>query len=80
MRYTYVRSLQGPWLLYDNQEDPFQQRNLMGLPEYEAIQAKLESSLKVELERCRDEFLPGPEYIKRWGYKTDENGTVPYQP
>jgi len=21
-RYTYVRSLQGPWLLYDNQEDP----------------------------------------------------------
>ncbi len=24
--------------------------------------------------------LAGPEYIKRWGYKTDANGTVPYRP
>lgn len=79
-RYTYVRSLDGPWLLYDNQEDPYQQNNLIGKPEYESIQAKLDSSLKTELARCKDEFLPGPEYVKKWGYQTDENGTVPYRP
>ena len=28
----------------------------------------------------KDEFLPGQEYIRKWGYKTDANGTVPYRP
>ncbi len=27
-RHTYVRSIKGPWLLYDNQTDPYQMRNL----------------------------------------------------
>ena len=27
-RYTYVRGLQGPWLLYDDEKDPFQLTNL----------------------------------------------------
>src|SRR5215218_2528619 len=31
-RYTYVRDLTGPWLLYDNQVDPYQQRNLIDDP------------------------------------------------
>jgi arylsulfatase A-like enzyme len=29
-RYTYVRSIHGPWLLYDNQTDPYQMHNLCG--------------------------------------------------
>ena len=29
-RYTYVRDLKGPWLLYDNRADPFQLNNLVG--------------------------------------------------
>ena len=29
-RYTYARSLQGPWLLYDDQADPYQMTNLVG--------------------------------------------------
>ncbi|NLE57791.1 MAG: sulfatase [Planctomycetes bacterium] len=79
-RYTYVRSLQGPWLLYDNEKDPYQQHNLIDQPEHEPIQARLESRLKAELSRYKDEFLPGEEYVKKWGYKTDAKGTVPYQP
>ena len=27
-RYTYVRSIHGPWLLYDNQADPYQMHNV----------------------------------------------------
>ena len=43
-----------------------------------ALQAELETALQRELQRRHDEFLPGKEYVKRWGYKTDANGTVPY--
>ena len=79
-RYTYVRSLEGPWLLYDSQEDPFQQHNLIGQPKVAAIQAELEAQLKAALKRYGDEFLPGPQYLKKWGYETDASGTVPYRP
>ncbi len=79
-RYTFVRSLAGPWLLYDNQEDPFQQHNRAGDPNFAAVQSQLDSQLQSQLKRCKDEFLPGAEYIAKWGYKTDANGTVPYRP
>lgn len=80
IRYTYVCSLEGPWLLYDNEEDPYQQRNLVGQPEHESLEAKLEAWMRAELSRYKDGFLPGQEYVKKWGYKTDANGTVPYRP
>lgn len=79
-RYTYVRSLEGSWLLYDNQEDPYQQHNQTGRPEYAAVQARMEAMLQRELKRCGDEFLPGREYLKKWGYRTDASGAVPYAP
>lgn len=80
IRYTYVRSLEGPWLLFDNREDPYQQHNLIDQPEHTAVRAELESQLERELRRCGDGFLPGEQYVKRWGYRTDATGTVPYQP
>jgi arylsulfatase A-like enzyme len=33
-RYTYVRDLTGPWLLYDNQSDACQTNNLANLPKH----------------------------------------------
>ena len=44
-RHTYVRTLDGPWLLYDNDDDPYQMNNLVGKPEYAALQAELETIL-----------------------------------
>ena len=79
-RYTYVRSLDGPWLLYDNREDPYQQRNLIGDAACAALEARLDAQLNGELKRCKDEFRPGQEYLQRWGYTTDATGTVPYRP
>ena len=78
-RYTYVRSLDGPWLLYDNKEDPYQQKNLMGHAAYAVIQADLESRLNLELKRHHDAFRPGKDYLSKWGYQTDATGTVPYK-
>ena len=77
-RCTYVRDLNGPWLLYDNKEDPYQLNNLCNKPEHRKLQNKLENILTQKLEQTNDEFLPGTEYIKKWRYKVDESGTVPY--
>ncbi|MHC5055981.1 MAG: sulfatase family protein [Planctomycetota bacterium] len=77
-RHTYVRSLEGPWLLYDNEADPHQMRNLVGEAEHAALREELDRRLQAKLDAAGDEFLPGMEYIRRWGYKVNANGTVPY--
>jgi arylsulfatase A-like enzyme len=77
-RYTYVRDLNGPWLLYDNEQDPYQLNNLCNKPEHGMLQKKLESILSQKLKQTNDEFLPSWEYIKKWGYVVDESGTVRY--
>ena len=79
-RYTYVRDRSGPWLLFDDQADPDQSRNLVNLPEYAALQKKLEAALARKLKTSGDEFLPAEAYIKKWGYLVNTNGTVPYTP
>lgn len=66
-RYTYVRSLHGPWLLYDNLEDPFQLANLVEDPNYLAVREDLEGELDRWLERLGDEFLEGAEYVRQAG-------------
>lgn len=77
-RFTYARSLERPWLLYDNQLDPYQQKNLIDQSEYSALQKELEAQLQEKLRERGDNFLPGMDYIRQWGYEVDENGTVPY--
>jgi len=79
-RYTYVRDLKGPWLLYDNQTDPHQMNNLVGKPESAELQKRLEAMLAAKLKSTDDEFLDGKKYIEKWGYKVNARGTVPYGP
>jgi arylsulfatase A-like enzyme len=66
-RFTYVRSIRGPWLLYDNQADPYQMRNLIGKAEAKGLQARLDRELDTELKRCKDDFLPAAEWVRRAG-------------
>ena len=77
-RYTYVRDLNGPWLLYDNKQDPYQLNNLCNKPEHSKLQEELESVLSQKLKQTNDEFLPAWEYIKKWRYVVDKSGTVRY--
>jgi arylsulfatase A-like enzyme len=77
-RYTYCRDLEGPWLLLDNQTDPYQQSNLCNRPEHAALQKRLDALLARKLEETHDAFLSGWDYIKQWGYEVDKSGTVPY--
>ena len=76
-RYTYCRTLDGPWLLYNNDADPYQLRNLVGKADYAETEADLEALLQRELVAIGDEFLDGMSYINRWGYPLDDTGTVP---
>lgn len=77
-RYTYVRELSGPWLLFDNEKDPYQLTNLIGQPEHAKLQADLDNLLHQKLVAAHDEFRPGADYIAKWGYKVDASGTMPY--
>ena len=77
-RYTYVRDLHGPWLLFDNQTDPYQLINLANQFATAKLQADMEAILTRKLKESSDEFLPAAAYIKKWGYTVDATGTVPY--
>lgn len=77
-RHTYVRDLNGPWLLFDNEADPYQQRNLAQDAGSGALRDGLDRRLRLKLEAAGDRFLPGLEYVRAWGYGVDETGTVPY--
>jgi arylsulfatase A-like enzyme len=78
-RYTYARTLQGPWLLYDNQQDPYQQANLVGLPEHAALQRRLDERLAAMLKERGDTFESGEVYIRQRGYEVTARGTVDYR-
>ena len=75
-RYTYVKDLNGPWLLYDNLNDPYQMNNLCNDPQYATLQADLEKKLHKLLRQRGDEFLEGNEYMKAWNYTWDMDDSV----
>ncbi len=77
-RYTYVRDLRGPWLLYDNLADPYQIRNLCNKPNYRNIQQELEYLLSEKLKENADEFLAGEEYLRKFNYQVDKSGAAHY--
>jgi arylsulfatase A-like enzyme len=66
-RHTYVRSLEGPWLLYDNEADPFQKENLIDRPEHADLQNRMEEKLQARLREQGDAFLPGQVYLEKAG-------------
>jgi arylsulfatase A-like enzyme len=78
MRYTYLRSIEGPWLLYDNESDPYQMNNLIDTPAYADLQKELEGKLHARLTETGDSFLPQEQYLKEWGYEVNTRGEIPY--
>jgi len=79
-RHTYARSLAGPWLLYDNPADPWQQRNLIADPAQAPLIARLDARLAARLRAVGDDFAPGPEIVRRQGYALDDAGDIAIPP
>lgn len=57
-RYTYARDLRGPWLLFDNENDPHQYHNLVADPAAAARLAGLEVVLADWMSRTNDSLEP----------------------
>ena len=79
-RYTYVRGLEGPWLLFDDEKDPYQLMNLAGMPEYAALCRQCDDRLQGILRKIDDPFRPGGYYIRQWGLKIAPHGSISYAP
>jgi arylsulfatase A-like enzyme len=78
-RYTYTRNLDGPWLLYDNEADPYQIDNLIGQPAYTDLQQRMENLLQAMMAERGDELAPALVFLDRYGYEVDRAGAVPYR-
>ncbi len=77
-RYTYVRSLDGPWLLFDDRTDPLQMNNLVSNPEYSDLVQELDARLQDLLVEIDDDFRPAQSYIDEWGLVLAPHGSIPY--
>jgi arylsulfatase A-like enzyme len=64
-RHTYVRSIHGAWLLYDNQPDPYQMHNLIGQSGQAGLRRELDRLLNHRLRELNDDFLPAKAYIEQ---------------
>ena len=79
-RYTYIRDLAGPWLFFDNRDDPHQMRNLALDPACSAMIRKLDDELTRKLKSLGDEFLRGEEYFRRYHIRLNKDGDTFYAP
>lgn len=69
-QYTYAKTPDGPTMLFDNINDPFQMNNLINNEGYSEIQTKLDVQLMEELARIGEpEIMPREYYLKKFGYE-----------
>ncbi|MFT4855973.1 MAG: arylsulfatase A-like enzyme [Algoriphagus sp.] len=75
-RYTYVKDLKGPWLLYDNENDPYQMDNLIGKADFTTLESSMETILMKKLAETNDSFLPADKYMTQWNYLYDRTDSI----
>ncbi len=78
-RYTFVRDCNGPWLLFDNSEEPFQLDNLVNQEAMVQVQQSLDGELAAMLEAQGDAFETPAELRQRWGYVVNDQECIPYR-
>ena len=66
-QYTYARFKDKGWVLYDNENDPYQLNNLIDKPEAHDLQKRLEAKLQGWLKLTNDDFASAEEWRKRIG-------------
>ena len=75
-RYTYARTIDRPWLLYDNVEDPYQLHNRIDDPAFTKVAARLEAQMQQLMARIGDRFEPKETYYERFNIQLDHRGKV----
>lgn len=79
LTHTYVAHPDGPWFLFDNAADPFQQRNLAQDPAFAPLCKELDRRLRKRLEELRDPFETGPQLLARFHVRLNDKGDVFYE-
>jgi hypothetical protein len=64
--------------MYDNQNDPYQMKNLIDDAKHAGLQKKLDRKLQSKLKQTGDKLHPKQHYLKEWGYSVDKGGNTPY--
>jgi arylsulfatase A-like enzyme len=79
-QYTYAVSPEGPTMLFDNNEDPYQLNNLLNNSEFENVQKRLDVKLKLALQKIGDEnFKDRDYYLKKWNLTiNDKNHAIDF--
>lgn len=75
-RYTYVRTIDRPWLLYDNQADPYQMNNLIDDPALASVRAELDAAMRAHMAAIGDGFHTKEQYYKTLKIEFDHRGKV----
>lgn len=76
-QHAFVKTIDGPWFLFDHSTDPLQMNNLVNKPGYQKLQMEMEKVLRKELQKANDDFMPRQYYIDKWGYKLKQ-GAIDY--
>jgi arylsulfatase A-like enzyme len=76
--HTFVRDHNGPWLLFDNDADPYQLQNLVNRKAAATIQGELDAGLQALLMAQDDSFETPEQLRERWGYTIDDAEEIPY--
>lgn len=76
--HTYIEDEDGPWLLYDNEADPYQQTNLIDGPDAAELRDRLHAELVAWMNSIGDDGASKDELVDRFGYELDDRGVVPY--
>ncbi|MDH3701367.1 MAG: DUF4976 domain-containing protein [Alphaproteobacteria bacterium] len=75
-RYTYVRTIDEPWLLYDNQEDPYQLVNRIDDTSLKGLKKDLEDEMRRHMAQIGDDIRPKEHYYDALGIDFDDRGKL----
>ena len=53
---------------------------LANRPEHADLQKDMDRRLGMELKRIKDDFRPGDEHLREWGYRVKNGTSIPYSP
>ncbi|MCK5759488.1 MAG: sulfatase [Clostridiales bacterium] len=76
-KYTYARFKDKRWVLYDDESDTYQLKNLIDNPDYENLAEELDETLKQWLIKLNDSFETSSEVAAKY-YKGSVDGTIPF--
>ncbi|WP_155601379.1 sulfatase/phosphatase domain-containing protein, partial [Zobellia amurskyensis] len=79
-QYTYVRTPDNATMLFDNIDDPYQTKNLIGYDNFQNLYIELDAKLKKALQEIGDKnFKHRDYYLKKWNLElSNRNHAIDY--